>query len=77
MDTELFGGILKVSFLLIFGRWDREPHQKIVDNKQIDFLNTWFPLALENLENWEKFFQSGKSQRILKLYQKVRVFWSS
>ena len=31
-----------------------------------------FPLALENLEKWEKFFQSEKSQGFLKFYQKVR-----
>ena len=36
--------------------------------------NSGFPLTLENLENWEKFFQSGKSQGILKFYQKVREF---
>ena len=34
-----------------------------------------FPLTLEKLENlekWEKFFQSGKSQGILEFHQKVR-----
>ena len=39
-----------------------------------------FPLTLEKLENlekWEKFFQSGKSQGILKFYQKVREFYMS
>ena len=33
---------------------------------------TGFPLTLENLEKWEKFFQSGKSQGILEFHQKVR-----
>ena len=33
---------------------------------------TGFPLTLENQEKWEKFFQSGKSQRILEFHQKVR-----
>ena len=37
-------------------------------------LITGFPPALEYLEKWDNFFQSGKSQGILKKYQKVREF---
>ena len=40
MDTELFGRILKFInclSLLIFGRRNGEPHQKVFDNKQIYF----------------------------------------
>ena len=37
-------------------------------------LHSGFPPALENLEKWDNFFQSGKSQGILKICQKVREF---
>ena len=43
----------------------------------IEEKSTGFPPALENLEyleKWDNFFQSGKSQEILKKCQKVREF---
>ena len=36
-----------------------------------------FPFALENLEKWEKFFQSEKSRGIFKFYHKIREFCRS
>ena len=51
---------------------DNVQKQKEEKEKELQVFIPGFSLALENLEKCEKFFQSGKSQGILKFYQKVR-----